>query len=380
MVMKARDLKIRGTQVNMTNNSYGLTTSVLTNVLAERYILRNVQSSVGPDRKTPRVHSYEKIDMLGLRGMYRDWTPNTQNWTEKSGIVGGTWEAPVTKRQIGADNAYNDALEELQSSMRHNVDLSIDLLQSPQAVKMVRAWSNGAKHLITTLREVKKMPLKAASSAYLQYVYGVAPTMSTIFGAMAAFADSAKGSYKVKGRGRYRDTVRETINVNYVPTQFTYNISQRCEIGCIYTRPTESMAHISNYTSLNPASIVYEMIPFSFVVDWFYDVGGWMRGLESAYVLSPFMSSCYASASTRVELVVQQSYTSVSPSRGVIRTGKAQTKHIVFSRVPKSSLILPRAPVFPKWNLEGVSVNRTLQGLALSRSVAKGLDKSLLLR
>jgi hypothetical protein len=39
---------------------------------------------------------------------------------------------------------------------------------------------------------------------------------------------------------------------------------------------------LSGFTSLNPASIAWENVPYSFVVDWFVDIGGYMRAAETA--------------------------------------------------------------------------------------------------
>jgi hypothetical protein len=41
---------------------------------------------------------------------------------------------------------------------------------------------------------------------------------------------------------------------------------------------------ISRWTSLNPYSIAWELMPYSFVVDWVYDVGGFLRNLETYFV------------------------------------------------------------------------------------------------
>jgi len=64
----------------------------------------------------------------------------------------------------------------------------------------------------------------------------------------------------------------------------TWTASDRCHIKVRMKPPETFVQVLANLTSLNPASIAWELTPFSFVVDWFFDVGGYLRALETALI------------------------------------------------------------------------------------------------
>jgi hypothetical protein len=57
----------------------------------------------------------------------------------------------------------------------------------------------------------------------------------------------------------------------------------------------ETRFDIRRWTSLNPASIAWELMPYSFVVDWFYDIGGMLRRFESALLYGKQFKKGYQS-------------------------------------------------------------------------------------
>lgn len=378
--MKDYSFETYGTMTVVTSNSSGATFAI-SPAVASVVAMTQVSSRNG-DHVSPNIQSYRKVKKRNLTGFYNTsqytgaYTPPTK--VEKSGIVDTGW-VPGTEEFTYSSNAYNSALESLQEQLRGSVDLSIDLLQLPESKKMVQSWVKGANHLVTTIRKIKQMPLKAAADAYLQWTYGVAPTMGTLFGAMSNFADASTHPRAVKGRGKEILTYENSFRTGAGRAgTVRVVVSKRCEIGTTYTPDGKWSSNVSNYTSLNPASIVYEMIPFSFVVDWFYNVGGWIRSCESAYLLSPFMNRTYVTQTIR-----GTGAASCSGGTTVVNTtyNWRMLGTTEFSQKTRSvgvNLLLPRAPTLPSFgNLENTSMRRALNGLALSRSPAKELSNKI---
>lgn len=75
--------------------------------------------------------------------------------------------------------------------------------------------------------------------------------------------------------------------------------SIRYQIEAQYRHGARFTETLSKFSSLNPISIAWEMMPFSFVADWFYDVGGYMRNLESSIVFGSLFDSGFTTYTYR---------------------------------------------------------------------------------
>jgi hypothetical protein len=190
---------------------------------------------------------------------------------------------------------YNKCLDKLYAALRSDVDLSIDIYQGKQTVKMILDFANAIRHPVDTfLKNGKKLikdqqlvrTTKLAGSKWLEYQYGLAPTLSTIHSLtsdLVGAISSPGGIQLVKARASTRDertTVRAT-NGNYwssvIPAKVVSHDRRRCEIALSYTIGNAHLNALSQFSSLNPVSFIYENTPFSFVLDWAIDVGGYIR-------------------------------------------------------------------------------------------------------
>jgi hypothetical protein len=79
--------------------------------------------------------------------------------------------------------------------------------------------------------------------------------------------------------------------------------------------PQNSMTWAARWYSLNPVSIAWELMPFSFVVDWFMNVGDYLRNLESQLIYSRFFATGYKSQRFSV-LTRQEAYRNGQTSSG----------------------------------------------------------------
>lgn len=124
--------------------------------------------------------------------------------------------------------------------------------------------------------------------AWLEVQYGWRPMMQDVQGALdqlskdtqaRPFHASCIGRASVDTPIKWRKTSNITGDV-YIPV--TGKISQRCFVRLDYLLSNPYLASLSQLGLLNPAEIVWERLPYSFVVDWFLPIGGWLSSLGAA--------------------------------------------------------------------------------------------------
>jgi len=133
----------------------------------------------------------------------------------------------------------------------------------------------------------------------------------------------------------------------------------------MYCRLKQSDPLLARWTSLNPLAIGYELLPYSFVFDWFLNIGGYMRGLETALRYSSSFVSGYQSliVSTRISTTI----TEAQRTSGVAYAmrGGGSREDLEFSRSVLSSY---PAPGFPTLSVD-LGSGRLLSAAALLRQM-----------
>jgi hypothetical protein len=97
---------------------------------------------------------------------------------------------------------------------------------------------------------------------------------------------------------------------------------------------------------LNPASIAWELLPYSFVADWFVDIGSFLRSVETAVIYANRFRSGYYSVLLvkNITGLISRSENSGSGSLAINAVGFAN--EIQFRRVVYSGFPLPTVPRF----------------------------------
>lgn len=281
------------------------------------------------DRKSPYPIEFQRSLISHYDGRQIIETANEYN--VQTGPISNTLSA----LSPGYDaNAYNQALSKFNDALRGNIDLSVDLLQGGQTTRMVRS-------ALDTLRYVKSFsPLKlkqhyadfqlallnrkirrrkqgdyantneikeaarAVGGKWLEYQYGWRPMAQTLYDTTIELASALPPLLKVEGIGKIKSF--ETSQVPWFVDAGILDFrdqerSHRARIRAQYKFPAEATQLLGKFTSLNPANILWELTPYSFVVDWFLDVGGYLRNLESAMLYNSAFQSGYVTETVRTE-------------------------------------------------------------------------------
>lgn len=132
---------------------------------------------------------------------------------------------------------------------------------------------------------------KSAANLWLAYRYGLMPLLYSCEDAIQVLNASPP-----KVDRHYQVTFRETfVTRNQVIPQsisgyvtFTEHTTESHSVSVRYKARISYTDSVLARFGLNPWSLprtVWERVPFSFVVDWFYDVGGWIDRLNLMTVL-----------------------------------------------------------------------------------------------
>lgn len=141
------------------------------------------------------------------------------------------------------------------------------------------------KEARSNVKNIPKPRAKDVPKRWLEIQYGWLPLLSDVDGAAKALAEKDEDStrYRISVTGRYgrKDErfVSFTGNANYLETRRT---DVRSFVRLDYLPKSEVLAQLSSLGLTNPASVAWELLPFSFIVDWFTPIGDWLNVLDAA--------------------------------------------------------------------------------------------------
>lgn len=207
-------------------------------------------------------------------------------------------------------------LEALSDLKDQKVDLATNIATANQTAQMVadvanliakarRAWRKKDFRLAADLLRISRRGARQLPQDWLAYQYGVKPFLSDVHGAMEALYESANknpDNWMACGKGRASDSLYKESKFLGEPGQLDSLIGISSGHQSVFVRidagPTNAMlAAAASLGLTNPAQVAWELVPFSFVIDWFLPLGDYFSTLDATFGLQ-----CYGvSTSRRVE-------------------------------------------------------------------------------
>lgn len=274
---------------------------------------------------------------------------------EHTGSGSYTWHA-VTNRDF--DALWNVALGELGEKVRGSIDLSIDAAQARSTYKSI-ALTERLGNVYRFYRNLRHSPgtvMKEVGSKWLEWQYGVKPTLQTIYDVAHLADKTAREQFtKFEGKAAKRLKFRPPRAVN-VDTGFGLIQSITPSVvdgkGLDFVKITVQMdtsqfPDVGYFTSLNPVSIAWELMPYSFVVDWFFNVGDYLRNVENALLYQRAFKNGFYSRGEFMDVKWHaQTYNATNGStlRNVTISADSSASYKWFERVKLTSYPLPRFP------------------------------------
>lgn len=123
--------------------------------------------------------------------------------------------------------------------------------------------------------------------SWLELQYGWNPLLADVLGALQELEkNSSEAGAVVVARGTATDHSERTWNIKYrednrAYTEVTTQLTEHADCRLWFVLNDVTLAELSSLGLINPAEIMWELLPFSFVVDWFTPVSSWLAALTA---------------------------------------------------------------------------------------------------
>lgn len=153
----------------------------------------------------------------------------------------------------------------------------------------VRRWRRiNAKSLWDRVRKYQKGGcgrrfVRNLPSSWLELQYGWTPLLSDIFGGINHLGRPGRDPL-ISVRGYAEDDDEKIYSVSGAygsSADLSFEVRHRCWVNLVYKLNNAGLAEVSSLGLLNPVEIIWELVPYSFVVDWVLPIGPWLSSLTA---------------------------------------------------------------------------------------------------
>jgi len=311
---------------------------------------------------TQRTWTVDTIIDEGYRDYYRD-SAGYQYMPYFSSVRG---DVPDSDFTIGVTYPYVDG--KMRAKIKHQTgNLLQDLVEFRQTVDL---FSSGARDLfrafhslrsgrafsdfVRILQRPRSTNELAIANRWLQYQYGVRPTMNSLYDYTEALAVRVRDGMVLHQRCRGKQTVCGDFNSTYGRTSVTCDTETR--LSASYVVRDSSLKELSQVGITNPLAVVWEVIPYSFLIDQFINIGEFVNSIDALMGVS--------------DLVIIETRGSKRIRLMTYRNGQSAS-HVIESvsrLAPRYTLGMPRL----SFRLPGSSLwSRLASGIALLRQLRR---------
>lgn len=202
----------------------------------------------------------------------------------------------------------------LRKLKAQNVNYSVALGERAQTADLVRVNLSRISDAVLAIKErnprllAKSLGLRkkgirkldGSFNNFLEYEYGWKPLLSDCYGAVKDLNDREKQPYRTRVTVKSGGTTRETQEISgtdavcgdYVHYTMRIDTEHRCMVRLDYVRNDAPWASLSQLGILNPLTLAWELLPWSFVADWFVPIGAYLDILDADFGWSLLGGTC----------------------------------------------------------------------------------------
>lgn len=321
------------------------------------------------------------------------------NGTRYNGVVGGSggrfnslnhFNEIVLETEVRGDKGLrNKALIAARNNLKStDINLGVAFGERKQTARLI---GDTASRLGKSIRHLKSGRIRKAMdelgissrkreprgsnvpSKWLEMQYGWKPLLSDVYGAADALSKHPRDHWRVTAKATRSmnesySMRREPIGVTGPTSNFDAFAGRAEVFTSVFARidavpRNEALISLASAGVTNPLLVAWELVPFSFVVDWFLPIGGWVESLDAmlGYEQGYYSSSLYIRAEWKEEGLTRR-----WPSGAKVANLFEGTKLLVeVDRDVSNGIPLPRLPRFK----DPRSLGHMANGLALLSQV-----------
>lgn len=269
----------------------------------------------GAEEFLPKYANNESWNLISTAYVWRKYTMLAAIAGTPEKLNG--WLNPVVNlKPVDWHGMSFEALQTMWPSVSQGLQIGNDLLELRQIAKLARPFSWGKSGLVPERYQ-------AAANAHLWWNFGARPLLTTLDQLTRLLKELKKSIARLKSYGSRPQTRHynrvldlgtlplpvETLHYNdysasplyYVrdviwTSQPRYHASMRytVDVSHLDTIEGERRALLDALGVRNAAALVYNAVPFSFVVDWFVNVGTWAESLMPKLIPIVVQDFCHS--------------------------------------------------------------------------------------
>lgn len=138
-------------------------------------------------------------------------------------------------------------------------------------------------------KSVSRRTRRNLSKSWLEYIYGVVPLMSDVHESIDALKNRVVDrppilhlKSQINTRPQKISKVKDSTWISGFPAAWLYTGSRKNRMSAVVElRNLELLQSLGAYGMTNPAALAWELTPFSFVIDWWVNVGEVLGSLDN---------------------------------------------------------------------------------------------------
>jgi len=188
------------------------------------------------------------------------------------------------------DNARNEATTKSLLKVNSNqLQLAVDFAEAKKTVNLLATIASQSIYALRALRRgniglaLKHLRKGGIPDQYLTFQYGVKPILSTVKSAYDLAKDHLEKDLIFYGKS----TSKWSDSFSFMERGFQHNVeASGGHTSYLAARVNKLwLANATQFGLSDPLTVAWELIPFSFVVDWFVPIGNTLQGLTSGFGL-----------------------------------------------------------------------------------------------